>query len=201
MAVSDKIVIISAPSGTGKNTILDALTQRRPNIRHSISTTTRCPRPHEVHGKHYYFLSKEEFQAKIKKRHFWEYAKVFDNYYGTTFKEISRIQKQGNIPILDIDVQGFQQIRKKKPDVVSIFIAPPSLEELEKRLIRRGTETKEQIQHRLKLAEDEMRYKDHYQYVIVNDDLDRAVDAAILILETLEEGDLENKVHSSSSAG
>ena len=175
--ICDYLVVVSAPSGTGKNTILNALLKRREDLRYSVSTTTRKPRKGEINGKHYYFCERKEFEENIKNENFLEYTEVFNHYYGTTKKEIKKIQAEQRIPILDIDIQGFLNMQESVSNVLSFFIMPPSLKELKNRLIKRGTENKEQIEQRLKLAENEITYKKHYSYSIINDNLAASIDA------------------------
>lgn len=169
------LIVISGPSGSGKNTIISELLKIRQDIVHSISCTTRAARPNEKHGVDYYFLAKEEFQNLIRQNGFLEYAQVMDNYYGTSFQELERIQSLGKIPILDIDVQGALQIKQKLKNAIFVFIMPPSLEALRNRLLKRKTESLEQIEKRINLAKKEMEYTPYYDKVIVNDNLEKAV--------------------------
>lgn len=170
-----RIFTISAPSGTGKNTVIKAITEKRKNIIHAISSTTRSPREGETHGKEYYFLSESQFIQMINDNHFLEWAKVLENYYGTSTKEIQRILNSGNIAILDIDIQGAFQMKEKFPMINDIFLIPPSLEILEKRLRARKTETEEQIKDRLFLAQKELSYKNRFTTVFVNDELEATI--------------------------
>lgn len=170
-----KVFILSAPSGTGKNTLINNLLKTREDLVYSISTTTRKPRNGEFHGVNYYFISAEEFEKKIEKNEFFEWAPVLSNYYGTTTEEIERIFANKKHAILDLDVQGALQVKEKSPEVVTIFIMPPSIEILQKRLETRGSETASEIQRRLILAQVEIKEKDKYDYSIINDDLDKAV--------------------------
>ncbi len=179
------LVVVSAPSGTGKDTILSELLKRRRDLKYSVSTTTRKPRRGEVNGKDYYFCEHAEFKKEIKSESFLEYAKILDNYYGTTKREITRIQEEQCIPILNIDIQGFLKIKDSIPKVLSFFIMPPSLEELRNRLITRGTENKKQIQRRLELAENEIKYKKYYRYSIINDDLATSIDELNCLIRPL----------------
>lgn len=178
------IFAITAPSGTGKNTIINALLQQRPYLAYSVSTTTRKPRKREENGINYWFISKKEFEEKIKKESFIEYAEVLDNYYGTSKKEIERILQNSQFPILDIDIQGAMKLQQSKYNLVCIFILPPSLGELERRLLNRGTESVEQINKRLALAQTELEYKKHFQYSVTNDHLDNAVKSIETIIES-----------------
>lgn len=177
MTVPGNLFILSAPSGAGKSSLISALLKQespRP-LQVSVSTTTRDPRPGEVDGQHYHFVSKAEFEQQIKQNHFYEYAEVFGNYYGTSEKAIDEQLAQGIDVFLDIDWQGAQQVRLKKPQVTSIFIAPPSKAELEKRLIGRGQDSEEVIADRMAQAKSECSHYQEFDYIIVNDDFEQAV--------------------------
>lgn len=170
------LLVISAPSGAGKNTVIDALMQKRNDLQYSISSTTRAARGKEQNGIHYYFLSKQEFERRIENNLFLEWAKVLENYYGTEKSEIARIHKEQNIPILDIDVQGALQLKEKYQEkIISVFILPPSVEELRRRLLLRGTDSIESIEKRLLLAKQELEQKHKYDFQIINDELPNAV--------------------------
>jgi len=169
------IIILSAPSGTGKSSIIQLLLKSNPGFAFSISTTTRSPRPGEKEGKDYYFVSEEEFKAMIDRDEFVEWAQVHANYYGTTRREVKRILSQNLICLLDIDVQGAVNILKIYPDAKAVFILPPSLSELKKRLLKRGDTSLEQIELRLENAKKELAYISFYHYFVVNDDLGKAV--------------------------
>jgi len=178
------MLVISAPSGAGKSTLCDKLVHDFPNILYSISCTTRPPRGDEKDGVHYYFLTKKEFKKRIKRGEFLEYAKVLGYYYGTLEDTVLYTMEQGNHIVLDIDVQGVAKIRNSikllhenhpiRIGFVDIFILPPSLEELERRLRGRGTDSEDVIQKRLRNAKKEMDQANLYAFRIVNDDLDRA---------------------------
>ncbi|MES0491360.1 MAG: guanylate kinase [Leptospirales bacterium] len=165
------ILILSAPSGTGKNTIIRALKELRSDVVHAISTTTRPVRNKEQDGVDYYYVSRLEFIQMIQNRDFLEWAPVLENYYGTSLNEIERIKKIHKIAVLDIDVQGALQVKKNDPEAILVFLTPPSLQELKERLIGRATENLAQIQERLELASEEIKYKDDYDYHIVNDEV------------------------------
>lgn len=172
------LYILSAPSGAGKSSLIAALLEKNDGSRKmvSISHTTRAPRPGEADGVHYYFVSVDEFERLIEKGHFLEYAKVFGgNYYGTSLPAIEENLAKGIDVFLDIDWQGAQQIRQKVPSVKSIFILPPSLTELERRLVGRGQDSKEVIDERMSKAIGEISHYDEYDFVIVNDDFEQAL--------------------------
>lgn len=168
------LFVLSAPSGAGKSTLIKVLMQNIPDLMFSVSHTTRAPRAGESHGRDYFFVDKNEFEAMIKNGRLAEWARVHDNYYGTSKDFIDENLASGVGIILDIDVQGKEQIEKVFPDSVSIFIMPPSMDILRQRLEGRGTETPESLAKRLKNAEAEVLKKDGYRHIIVNDDLDAA---------------------------
>ena len=181
------LYILSAPSGAGKSSLISALLASDSSTQKmvSVSHTTRAPRPGEVEGVHYYFVSKEEFESLIEQDLFLEYAKVFGgNYYGTSLPAIEENLAKGIDVFLDIDWQGAQQIRKKVPSVKSIFILPPSLPELERRLIGRGQDSEEVITERMSKAISEISHYDEYDYVIVNDDFEKALKDLQSILQS-----------------
>ncbi len=172
------LYILSAPSGAGKSSLIAALLQQdaEKKMMVSVSHTTRQPRPGEAEGVHYFFVSVEEFERLIAQGAFLEYAKVFGgNYYGTSLPAIEKNLAQGIDVFLDIDWQGAQQIRAKMPNVKSIFILPPSLQELERRLIGRGQDSMEVIADRMSKAISEISHYDEYDYVIVNDNFAQAL--------------------------
>jgi guanylate kinase len=164
------LFVMSAPAGTGKTTLVEMLKEEFECITGSISCTTRPPRPGETPGKDYYFLSIEEFNAKIEAGDFLEYAQVFGNYYGTSQEYVSRHQLQGKHVVLVIDTQGAMQLQGKV-SAIFIFIAPPSLHELRERLVKRKTESPELIEERLSWAKQEIALAAEYDYLIVNDEL------------------------------
>ena len=178
VTVPGNLFILSAPSGAGKSSLISALLKSespRP-LEVSVSTTTRDPRPGEVDGQHYHFVTKKEFEQQISQNHFYEYAEVFGNYYGTSEKAIDEQLAKGIDVFLDIDWQGAQQVRLKKPEVTTIFIAPPSKAELEKRLKGRGQDSDEVIAGRMAQAQSECSHYQEFDYIIVNDDFDQAVE-------------------------
>ena len=165
------LIIISGPSGVGKGTIRKYFeTDPRLNLTYSTSMTTRKPRNGEVDGKDYYFVSKEEFEKSIEQGELLEYAQFVGNYYGTPLFEVNRLRDEGKNVLLEIEVQGAQQVSEKCPDAISIFIIPPSMDELERRIRGRSTEPEEIIQERLAKAEKELKLVGNYKYIVCNDD-------------------------------
>jgi guanylate kinase len=181
--VSPFPVILSAPSGGGKTTIAKALLARRADLGYSVSCTTRTPRPGELHGRDYYFMSKAEFLSEREQGAFAESAQVHGNLYGTRRQEIERVMATGKHVVMDIDVQGAMQFVKAFPESVTIFIMPPSGEVLLERLRGRQTESKEQLAARLQSALQELQQVDGYEYVVVNDDLERAIASVSAIVD------------------
>ncbi|NUF48853.1 guanylate kinase [Gilliamella sp. ESL0250] len=178
------LFIISAPSGAGKSSLIRAyLSQKNHHqAKVSISHTTRNPRPGEAHGEHYYFVDHKDFESLIEQQAFVEYANVFDHYYGTSKAEIEQSLLQGINVFLDIDWQGAQQVRKKMPQAKSIFILPPSLKELENRLVKRGQDDSSVIAKRMQKAQAEISHYNEYDYVIINDDFDTSLHALSVII-------------------
>lgn len=176
------LVLYTGCSGVGKGTIMKRLLERDPLIRLSVSNTTRDPREGEINGVHYHFVSREAFLALADADGYIEYAEYCDNLYGTPKRQVEEMLEQGYHVFLEIEVQGGLQVMERYPDVLSIFILPPSMEELESRLRGRGTETEDVIQKRLREAENELAVAEKYQYRVVNDDLDRAVEEVLAIL-------------------
>lgn len=179
-----KLVILSGPSGTGKTTIVQRLLGAVPGLVRSVSATTRPPRPGEREGEDYFFLSREAFDRKAREGAFLEHAEVFGHAYGTPREFVERETAAGRSVILAIDVQGADQIRRRYSPVISIFVLPPSLSELERRLRARGTDAEAAIAGRLAQARAEMARKDQYDFVVVNDDIGVAVRAVRKHLET-----------------
>ena len=176
------ILIISGPSGCGKSTLLKEVYKDIGDYYFSISTTTRAPRVGEVNGVDYFFVSKEEFELDIKNNDFLEYAKVHDNYYGTSLKPINKALKEGKLVIFDIDVQGHEIVRKKLDSIVtSVFITTPTLEVLENRLNSRNTDSSEIIEKRIHNAKSEVNYFQDYDYLIINDNLQIAAKQLVCI--------------------
>lgn len=177
------LLVLSGPSGTGKGTVCKALLAKRREILLSVSWTTRAPRTGEMDGVSYHFKSQVEFEALIKKDEFLEYASVFSNYYGTPRSFVDAAIERGTDVILEIDVQGALKVKEAYPKGVFIFLVPPSMEELEKRIKSRATETQAQIEARLGKAGAEMKLKDKYDYIIVNDEVEKVVQRIECIIE------------------
>lgn len=165
------IFIVSAASGTGKTTLVSRLIQHHDSIRASVSHTTRQPRNNEQHGKHYYFVDIPEFMSLVGEGAFLEHAQVFGHYYGTSAAGVKNLCRQGYDVILEIDVQGAQQVRRALPDATSIFVLPPSMSELEKRLRARQSDNQQVITRRLSEAQEEIRHAFTFDYVVTNHDL------------------------------
>ncbi|MBR6816700.1 MAG: guanylate kinase [Clostridia bacterium] len=178
-----KLVVISGPSGTGKGTIIKQILQRKKDVALSVSCTTRAPRPGEQDGVDYYYISKEKFREMIEQDAFLEYESFFDNSYGTPEAPVREKLAAGISVILEIDVKGGMNVKKKAADAEMIFIAPPSMEILKARLVGRNTETAEQIEKRTQRAFDEMKYQNQYEHIVVNDDLETAIQEVIAIIE------------------
>ena len=170
------VYIVSAPSGSGKSTLVNELFKVVKHLDFSISYTTRPPRGSEQNGKEYFFVTKEQFEAMIKADEFLEYANVFGYYYGTAKRFLRDAEARGNDLLLDIDVQGAQQVKKRIPDAASIFILPPDREKLEWRLRNRGLDSEEVIRRRLDTARREIENYSKYDYILVNERLERATD-------------------------
>ena len=176
------ILVVSGPSGVGKGTLVKALKAKRKDVVESVSCTTRAPREGEVHGREYYFLSKEEFLSRVQADDFLEYDEHFGNFYGTPKSFVKEQLKEKSV-ILEIDVNGALNAKKAFPESKLVMIVPPSEEELKKRLTGRGSETEAEIENRLKRLEFELSQKDKYDYVIVNDELEKALIALEKILD------------------
>jgi guanylate kinase len=178
--MSGILYIISAPSGSGKSTLVNEMRKFVPNLEFSISYTTRLPRGSEQNGREYYFITRPEFEEMMARNEFLEYAKVFDNYYGTAKSVLEQAARRGNDLLLDIDVQGERQVKQKMPEAVSIFVLPPSRAELESRLRKRSlsenVRSEEVIRRRLDTARKEIENYPNYDYILVNDRLEQSVD-------------------------
>jgi len=179
-----KLFVISGASGVGKSTVLDKVIAGRSDLRFSVSATTRSPRPNETDGINYYFVTKERFEEMIRQDAFLEYDAHMDNYYGTPENQVNEKLKIGSV-ILDIDVNGAFNVRAKRADAVLIFIAPPSLEELERRLRGRGDTSEEQMAIRLQRAKWEMEQSEKYDYTVINDRVEACADEILKIIASI----------------
>lgn len=177
-----RLIVFSAPSGCGKGTMLAEILKDE-RFRCSISATTRAPREGEVDGVNYHFIAREVFEKKIAGDEFLEYAEYCENLYGTLKSEVDDYLDKGINVILEIEVQGAMKIRELRPDALFIFVAPPSIDELRRRLNKRGTETQEVIDKRIAQAEEELTYKDKYDHIIINDALEDAVSDFFAVID------------------
>jgi len=178
-----KLVVISAPSGTGKGTVINQLLKLRPDFVFSVSATTRKPRPGEVDGVEYHFLTNERFREMIIKNEFLEYAEYVGEFYGTPLKPIIDCVDSGITVLLDIEIQGARQVMAKIPDALTIFIVPPDLDELENRLRGRGTDSEKKLAARLERARVELEEKCRYDYIVINDDVNRAAEEILYLID------------------
>jgi guanylate kinase len=180
MSFYNKIIVITAPSGAGKTSITRHLLKTFPQLAFSVSAATRQPRTYEKDGMDYYFITAEEFKEKIKHKEFAEWEMVYEGkYYGTLKSELKRIWNNGQVPLLDIDVKGAIHVQQQYPQsLLTLFIEPPSIEELERRLESRGTESQESLQARLNKAAYELSFKHNFDHSIVNDNLEKACEQA-----------------------
>ena len=186
MQKKGRLIVVSAPSGCGKGTILGRVLEDKERFYYSISCTTRAPREGEIDGVHYRFMSREAFERELAAGAFLEHATYCDNYYGTLNAPIDEHLAAGQDVILEIEVQGGMQIREKRPDATLVFIVPPSLEVLRERLSKRGTEPPEVVEKRVAQASRELAYVDQYDYCIVNDDLDAAIADMFSVIRAAE---------------
>ena len=168
------LLVLSGPSGAGKSTVIAALMKRRDDVRFSVSATTREPRPGERHGKDYYFLTREDFSRLIEQGALLEHAEYVGNFYGTPEEPVEKALADGYNVLLDIETQGAAHVMAKRPDAVSVFLCPPSLGELERRLRGRGTDSEQTIQGRLQTARREFSRAKDYTYIVVNSDVEKA---------------------------
>jgi len=178
------ILVLSGPSGAGKSTIINAASDRIGEYYFSISTTTRAPREGEVHGREYFFVTKEEFEEDIKAGNFLEYAQVHGNYYGTSLKPVKEALEAGKLVIFDIDVQGHRLVRSKMNDITtSAFITPPTLSELQRRLRSRSTDSEAVIEKRIENAKEEILAVGEYDFTIINDTVEEAADKFVIVAQ------------------
>ena len=177
-----RLIIISAPSGAGKDTIINRIMKLRPELALSVSATTRAPRIGEAEGVSYYFVTRERFCEMIEKGEFLEYANYVGEFYGTPMNPIKKHIDNGRDVLLEIEVQGARQVMTLAPDAITIFIVPPDMDELERRLRGRGTDSEEKLAARLERAKLELEDKTYYSHVIVNDDVNQAVEAILSII-------------------
>lgn len=178
------LFVLSGPSGVGKGTVRQSLFERKTDLQYSISMTTRAMRPGETDGKDYFFKTKEEFEQLIEQDQLLEYARYVDNYYGTPRKYVEDMLASGKDVFLEIEVQGALQVKERFPEGVFIFLFPPSLEELKNRIVSRGTESEELVLNRLKEARNEIEMMHAYDYVVVNDHVEHAVDKIQSIIQS-----------------
>ncbi len=180
-----KLIVFSAPSGSGKTTIVRYILSKFPELVFSVSATTRKKRDVEVDGKDYFFISEEEFKEKIKNNEFIEWEKFYDYYYGTLKSFVDGHLNKGNSVVLELDVKGALNIRKQYENSVLVFVRPPSLEILKERLKKRNTETEEDFKKRIERASMELEYEKYFDYVIVNDELEKAKSKAVEIIKKI----------------
>ncbi|MGA2985731.1 MAG: guanylate kinase [Terriglobia bacterium] len=176
-AARGSILVISAPSGAGKSTLVKRLMAASPGLSFSISYTTRPPRATEKHGRDYFFVARKVFEGMARRGEFVEWADVYGNLYGTAHKQLQAAQEAGQDILLDIDVQGHQQVRRRLPEALSVFILPPSFPELSRRLRDRRSDAPEEIERRLQTAREEIAHWPEYDYLVVNDNLENATQA------------------------
>lgn len=188
MSAQNRLFVISAPSGAGKTSLVRALMEREPELRFSVSYTTRARRPGEHHGQHYFFVTPEEFERMVEDGAFLEHARVFDNHYGTARGQVEALLAAGHGVVLEIDWQGARQVRTAMPKSVGIFILPPTRAELERRLRGRGTDSEAVIRRRLADAATDMSHWSEFQFVVVNDDFAAALQALSDIVRGHGEG-------------
>ena len=183
-----RLIVVSGPSGAGKSTLIRAALDAVPELAYSVSATTREPRPGEVDGRDYVFLTREEFESWIEEGRFLEYAEYSGNLYGTPEQKVEEFLDEGRSVILEIELQGARQVRRKRADAVMVFVRAPSLDETRRRLTGRATETEEAMETRLATAVEEVAARDEFDYEVVNGDRDRACKDMIEIMESIVTG-------------
>jgi guanylate kinase len=182
------LIVISGPSGVGKDTVIKRLLELDPNLRYSVSSTTRRARPGEVDGVNYHFVNRNEFERLISEGAFLEHATYGGNLYGTPFAQLDEERAAGHDIVLKIDVQGAEQVRKRAPDALRIFLAPPSMDELLRRRTERHSEDAGEGASRQRIAQDEMALAPYFDHMVVNDDLERAVQKVLEIIQAARQG-------------
>ena len=182
------LVVISGPSGVGKDTIIERLLELDPNLKYSVSCTTRAPRPGEIDGENYTFLTREKFEQMVGEGAFLEHATYNGNFYGTLRERVERARGDGRDIVLKIEVKGAEQVREREPAGLFIFVVAPSFEELERRQKLRNSETAKDMASRQKIAESEMTYAVHYDHVVVNDELERTVREILGLIQAARQG-------------
>ena len=189
-----RMIVLSSPSGAGKTTLTKKLQQNNINFDISISYTTRKPRPNEVNGKDYYFVNKNEFEELIKKKHFYEYAVIFENYYGTLRDPVTKLVSSGKDVLFDIDWQGTQQLKKvRNLPLLTFFIIPPNIHALKERLLNRNQDLKKTVEQRMSKFKEEIAHWNEYDYVVVNDDLEICYNKILQIINSDKIGKKENQ--------
>ncbi|WKY49232.1 guanylate kinase [Eubacteriaceae bacterium ES3] len=190
------LIVISGPSCAGKGSVCKIICRNNPDLRLSVSETTRQPRNGEIPGKDYFYISKQEFEDRIEKGQYLEYASVYENYYGTPKDYVENLLDSGYDVILEIDIQGAAKVRTGYKEGIYIFIVPPSMKELKRRIEERGTESKEQMEMRLSCASEEIKNADDYSYIVINDDLDVAANKvqSVITAEKCRTERLKNRI-------
>lgn len=185
-----RLFVVSGPSGVGKGTVVSKVLERMPNLKRAVTYTTRKPRPGEVEGRDYHFVSREEFERLKEQGEFLEWAEVYGNLYGSPKREVERLLNEGNDVVLVLDVQGALSVKSQLPNAILVFLKPPSLEELRRRLEARGTDPPEAIERRMSKAFWEMQQADKFDHIVLNDEIEKAVEEILRLMEKpKEQGD------------